>query len=120
MYAIRSYYDYLANKRLAKTDSFNTTLLELHLKNLPVPDSLISKMNILNQGYLFYYNSGPYEAIKSSGMDKISNDSIRNSLAQLYDFALPWTKSALEFENKTWDKQREIFYELFEPRNNFV
>jgi len=111
-----SFFNYLANKRLAKTDSFNTTLLELHLKNLPVPDSLISKMNILNQGYLFYYNSGPYEAIKSSGMDKISNDSIRNSLAQLYDFALPWTKSALEFENKTWDKQREIFYELFEPK----
>lgn len=110
------FFDYLVNERLAKTDSFNTILLDLHLKSLPVPDSLISQMRILNQGYLFYYNSGPYEAIKSSGMDKISNDSVRNALVQLYDFSLPWTESALAIENKTWDKQREIFNILFVPK----
>ncbi|WP_340111907.1 DUF6090 family protein [Maribellus mangrovi] len=109
------FFDYLVNERLARTDSLNTVLLDLHLKNLPVPDSLISKMNILDRGYLFYYNSGPYEAIKSSGMDKISNDSIRNALVQLYDFYLPWTTSALEIPNKTWDKQREYFNLLFTP-----
>ncbi len=110
------FFDYLVNERLAKTDSFNTILLELHMKNLPVPDSLISKMYILDRGYLFYYNSGPYEAIKSSGMDKISNDSIRNALAQLYDFSLPWTTSALAINNKIWDKQREYFNMLFMPK----
>lgn len=110
------FFDYLVNYRLAKTDSFNTILLDLHLKNLPVPDSLISKMYILDRGYLFYYNSGPYEAIKSSGMDKISNDSIRNALAQLYDFSLPWTTSALAITNKIWDKQREYFNLLFTPK----
>lgn len=110
------FFDYLVNYRLAKTDSFNTILLDLHLKNLPVPDSLISKMYILDRGYLFYYNSGPYEAIKSSGMDKISNDSIRNALAQLNDFSLPWTTSALAITNKIWDKQREYFNLLFTPK----
>ena len=106
--------NYLTNDRLAETDSFNTILLDLHLKKKRVPDSVLYNMPILNRGFLFNYNSGPYEALKSSGMDKISNDSIRNALATLYDFNLPRTVSALEFVNKTLNEQQEYFEQLLE------
>ena len=39
--------------------------------------------------FFFRYNLGPYEAIKASGIDKISNDSLRNELIRLYDFTFP-------------------------------
>jgi hypothetical protein len=40
-------------------------------------------------GVYIAYNEGPYEALKSSGLDKISNDSLRNEIAKLYSFSLP-------------------------------
>ena len=107
-------FDYLANNRLAEIDSFNTILLDLYLKKEPVPDSLLNHISILNMGYLFNYNSGPYEAVKSSGMDKISNDSVRNALAALYDYYLPRTKLALEMTDKSLNDQPEYFNKLFE------
>lgn len=107
-------FDYLANDRLAEIDSFNTVLLDLYLKKEPVPDPVLYNMPILNRGYLFNYNSGPYEAVKSSGMDKISNDSIRNALASLYDYYLPRTKLALEMTDKSLNDQPEYFNKLFE------
>ncbi|MEZ5103936.1 MAG: DUF6090 family protein [Draconibacterium sp.] len=107
-------FDMLANTRLAKIDSFNTVLLDLYMKKEPVPDSVLNNISILNWGYLFNYNSGPYEAVKSSGMDKISNDSIRNALAALYDYYLPRTKLALEMIDKSLNDQPENFNKLFE------
>ncbi len=110
------WFDYLANIRLAETDSFNNVLLDLYLKKEPVQDSILQDISILNQGYLFQYSSGPYEALKSSGLDKISSDTIRNALANLYDFRLPWTESALEKVNEDWTKQRDYFYSLVERK----
>jgi hypothetical protein len=107
-------FDYLVNDRLAEIDSFSTVLLDLYLKKEPVPDSVLYYVPTLNQGYLFNYNSGPYEAVKSSGMDKISNDSIRNALATLYDYNLPRTQSALEFADKMMNEQKEYFNRLME------
>ena len=40
-------------------------------------------------GIYSIYNDGPYEALKSSGMDKISNDQLRNDIARLYSRDLP-------------------------------
>lgn len=41
--------------------------------------------------YLFVYNAGPYETFKSIGVDKITNDSLRNSITSLYGKLLPHT-----------------------------
>ena len=107
-------FNMLVDTRLAKIDSLNTILLDLYLKKEPVHDSVLNHIDILNWGYLFNYNSGPYEAVKSSGMDKISNDSIRNALASLYDYYLPRTKLALDLIDKSLNDQPEYFNQLFE------
>jgi hypothetical protein len=44
----------------------------------------------LNVGINHQYNFGPYEAIKSSGMDKISDDSLRSKLINFYEFQFPF------------------------------
>lgn len=58
-------------------------------------DSVMHHINELSLGYLFVYNDGPYEAIKSAGLDIISNREIRSQLTFLYDFYLPRIDLAL-------------------------
>lgn len=48
-------------------------------------DSIRFHLNTINRIGLYYIiNDGPYEALKSSGIDKISNDRLRNNIAKLY------------------------------------
>ena len=52
-------------------------------------DSVDYHFNRLQHGLQVTYNRGPYDALKSSGLDRISNDSIRNRLIYVYDFIYP-------------------------------
>jgi hypothetical protein len=45
---------------------------------------------------LFQYNAGAYGSIKSGGIDKISNDSIRAKMADIYEFMIPRTEKVIE------------------------
>lgn len=52
-------------------------------------DSLYEYLTEVNgYGFAFTFNTSPFEAIESGGLDKISNAEIRNKLADLYGFAL--------------------------------
>ncbi len=57
-------------------------------------DSMQSDLWKLNIGRHFQFNRGPYDALKSSGLDRVSNDSIRNHLINFFDFKL------LEFQTE--------------------
>ena len=50
---------------------------------------------------LFSYNDGPYEALKSSGLDKIRTDSLRYRLTDYYEVYLP---RAISFIQDTHDE----------------
>ncbi|MBO3700254.1 DUF6090 family protein [Roseivirga sp. E12] len=53
-------------------------------------DSIHYHLETIDQiGIFSIYNDGPYEALKSSGMDRISNDRLRNDIARLYSRDLP-------------------------------
>lgn len=52
-------------------------------------DTLFNKFFRLNSGISIQSNEGPYSAIKAVGLDKISNDSLRNQLIRFYDFTYP-------------------------------
>ena len=54
------------------------------------PDSLLLQTyNNLTNRFMFIYNTGVYESIKSTGMDKISNDSVRAGLIDLFESQIP-------------------------------
>ena len=57
-------------------------------------DSMQSDLWKLNWGSYLQFNRGPYDALKSSGIDRVSNDSIRNQLINFFDFRL------LEFQTE--------------------
>ena len=66
-------------------------------------DSLLFHLEIIHEyGFLLNLNTSPYEAIKSGGMDKISNLYIRNQLSKLYgekiQFAQTWINEIFRAE----------------------
>lgn len=64
-----------------------------------------SNWNGLRQGTFFRYNLGPYEALKSSGIDKISNDSLRYTLIDFYDYIYPLVKEITTRDNRDYFSQ---------------
>lgn len=75
---------HLANKQKAANRLL--AMLESKEENL---DTLNRYFSNLRYEILFQYNSGAYGSIKSGGIDKISNDSIRAKMADLYEFLIP-------------------------------
>mgnify|MGYP000085247031 CR=1 FL=1 len=58
--------------------------------------SLDSNFKCLNIGSQIQFSRGPYDALKATGLDKITNDSLRNKLINVYDFIYPRYKSLIE------------------------
>lgn len=69
------------------------SMIENREENL---DTLNKYFADLRFDVLFQYNSGAYGSIKSGGIDKISNDSIRAKMADIYEFFIPRTEKTLE------------------------
>ena len=62
------------------------------------PDSVLLKTyNDLTNRTLFIYNTGVYESIKSAGIDKISNDSVRAGLIDLYESTMPMIAQIMHY-----------------------
>ena len=53
-------------------------------------------MEFYNNSSLFIYNKGGYQGLKSVGLDKISNDSLRSELILIYEVDLPRIESFFE------------------------
>ena len=58
----------------------------------------------LRTGLNLQFNPGPYEALKSSGIDKVSNNNLRNSLVDFYDFRFPTYIALINYYDKGYDK----------------
>lgn len=54
-------------------------------------DSLASAIRTSRTWILLSVNRGPYDALKATGLDKVSNDRVRAALIETYDYRLPRT-----------------------------
>ncbi|WP_431158244.1 DUF6090 family protein [Winogradskyella poriferorum] len=108
-------------KEMIKTfdDLYDTSdyFMELSKKNEMYHDSLFGKVFDLNNDILYQFNSGPYEALKSTGIDKISNDTLRNQITNLFDFDLPILGNNIEHITRNHQKNIESMLELFGDRH---
>ena len=78
--------------RLSRLDTATQVMTDLIQQKATFLDSMYDqrvRWYGLRTGIVYNYNRGPYDALKSSGIDKISNNSLRNNLVQLYDFEFP-------------------------------
>lgn len=103
----------LEHKQLAANRLLS--MLENKEENL---DTLNKYFSDLRFDVLFQYNAGAYGSIKSGGIDKISNDSIRAKMAVIYEFFIPQTEKTLEKLSDS-DPVENALVEKSDPANNF-
>lgn len=113
------YYEYSIASMSRREDAIQK-LLSMISSGKTYPDStLLEAYNAMTVGNIFLYNKGGYEALKSVGLDKISNDSLRKELILLYEVDYPEIQSfynvvidsaprnkeyKLELHNKLWER----------------
>jgi hypothetical protein len=90
----------------------------------------------LEFGAAISFNRGPYEAVKSAGIDRIINDSLRNKLINYYDFELPFWEilireysdqyeedlkllTSLRLEPEIYTNREEVYVIRLYPKNLF-
>jgi hypothetical protein len=105
-------YFHRMENRLNRLDSSTNVFLKLVHEKATFNDTLYKKgrsrwYNLMT-GINLQFNSGPYEALKSSGIDKVSNDSLRNSLVDFYDFRYPTYLSFITYNDEGYDEDIAI------------
>jgi hypothetical protein len=88
-------------------------------------DSMYPELWNLNIGRYFQFNRGPYDALKSSGIDRVSNDSIRNHLINFFDFDLSVFQTQIDHANRRYRPNVELLlslreYPYLDKYNNWV
>ena len=100
--------------RLTSLDSAIDVMLALMDQKADFIDSLYNRNSgrsyHLATGIIYQYNVGPYEALKARGLDKIQNDSLRNSLIYLYDFDFPRHQEFVEYYDLNYQDQVERLF----------
>lgn len=61
---------------------------------------LINNIGWVHASIVFSYNKGPYENLKSIGLDKIQSDSLRSKLTYYYEVILPRFNSFFDLAHK--------------------
>jgi hypothetical protein len=95
---------HLKNRMTKKKDA-NAFFDRILMKQEVNMDSIDHYFIWLKVSSSFNYNKGPYEGIKSAGLDRISNDSIRNKMTHVYDFFMPWHEELFEWSVDGLDKK---------------
>ena len=96
-----------SSKRLQSLDSASTHFIRLVHEKSTFNDTLykagFSRWYYLRAGINYLYNPGPYEALKSSGLDRVSNDSLRNNLINFYDFESPRREALIQHYDREYE-----------------
>ena len=108
----------LLNGRVTRKESGAPELL----KKLHNPDvyqdsvvSIIRDYVNLGIGINFSYDKGPYESLKSIGLDQIKNDSLRQNIVRMYEVTLPRGEDFIDGDDDILEQKiddlAESFYE---------
>lgn len=83
-------------------------------------DSINYHFANLAYSFQYSYNRGPFEAIKSAGLDKISNDSIREGITFLFDFYHPRMQGLCNLGIEYRLREIQRIRKTFEVNRNFI
>lgn len=92
-----------AIKRLLEVVTFNRTEYDTF--------ALRNDLTSARKTIYFTYDKGPYESLKALGLDRISNDSLRNNLVRLYEVSLPLSLKFLENRKDDQEAKRSAYFE---------
>ena len=88
-------YFHMLIRRMTRIDTSAQRIIAIQESGSNDRDNFIRYTRHIGHGFHFEFNNGAYEALKSSGIEKVQNDQLRNALINLYDFTLPRTRHML-------------------------
>jgi hypothetical protein len=105
--------DHILGYRTKQTEN-SIRFFKRLIKNDPVDmDSMSYYFSWTSYGVSHQVNEGPYKALISVGLDKVSNDSLRNAIQQFYDFRLPRNRQLISWADETFSEQQKPLKTLF-------
>lgn len=105
-----SFQNALEDRIKTKDTAIDKLLLARQKKITLSNEELIRYIRLYDNGIIFSYNIGPYEALKSSGLDKIKNDSLRFALTKYYEVTIPRAKSFIQFDEEEYEDKLKAEY----------
>ena len=111
-----NYSQKLLDTRIKNLDSFCNVLMTMLKQDHINPDEFNNYALKIGYGYVFQYSNGAYEALKASGIDKVTNDSLRNALIYFYDFVGPRITKLLNYFSNDNSNQtgRDLQWQIFD------
>lgn len=85
-------------------EGVDSLLQYVQMNEMPDQETMRRLVGKMLTDIIYRYDSGPYENLKSNGLDIIKNDSLRNYISNLYGVALP---SYALFINEFKDEREE-------------
>jgi hypothetical protein len=83
-------YEKIYAKRLERKREAVDTLIYFIGNDIKINDSIfMSYFNYVDYDITVRYDPGPYDALKSTGLNQIKNDSLRVRIVRGYNFLLP-------------------------------
>ncbi|WP_325274579.1 DUF6090 family protein [Romboutsia sp.] len=111
-----TYLQKLLDTRIKDLDSFCKVLMNMLKQDHINPDEFNKYALKIGFGFVFQYSDGAYEALKASGIDKVTNDSLRNELIHFYDFVGPRTTKLINYVSGENSHQNldDLKWQIFE------
>ena len=75
--------------RATRIDTSAQRIIKLMIDKVDDDHLTLQHLRNMNHTYTFLYQDGAYEALKASGIEKVSNDRLRNGLIDHYGFQMP-------------------------------
>lgn len=104
-----SMHQFLSRRVAIKQQGIQNLLTMMDQNQTYADTTLLKAYNDMNIHMGFNYNKGGYEGIKSAGIDKISNDSLRNILIDTYEVQLP---AVQQFIGKPYEDVSDNSYKM--------
>jgi hypothetical protein len=101
--------------RLDISEDGSNRVLHYRLRHDAPADSLAGAIGRSRTWILLSANRGPYDALKTTGLDRISNDSLRVALISVYDYWLPRTTDFVGRATAQFDRVKPLHDALFRP-----
>lgn len=71
------------------------------------------QLGFLATGFTLQFNAGAYQALKSTGIDKISSDKVRDEIIQLYEYEYPRMYQFVEFQKEMSQRYADEYLPKF-------
>ena len=108
-------YFHMLTGRAIRIDTSTARIINLIIDDGNNDSLILRHLRNITHTYTFIYQDGAYEALKASGIENVSNDTLRNNLIDHYGLIMPRYVKLMNFYRKDSDLKlvEDLEWDLF-------